>query len=281
MLERWRRGKRRPKRDEARETRARAAWAWLRPRLRETWRLWPALLCAALVFAAWDQMQRADYFRLARLDIRTGPRVARDDLESFLNARLGQNIFAIDLNFLAAQVRRCPWVKTAVIRRDLPNALSVVIVERRAYALLHLETGSYLVDADGVAFKPVEKGDPRDLPSITGFSVEAFNRGGETADRQAEKIAEAVRLMMLCDKLGALSEQEISEARYDLAGGFTLIGAESGAVIRFGQGDYERKLRALAQVTASLRERVVRARMIDLAIPGRVVVRGLRKGTDV
>jgi cell division protein FtsQ len=259
--------------------RARAGFAWLgRGSLRAA-RLWPAVLCALLIVAVWRQLGHANYFRLAQFDIQTGPHVAKAELQSFLTARLGQNIFTIDLKFLAQRLKAYPWIKSAVIRRELPSALRVEIVERQAAAVLRLEQ-AYLVDEDGVVFKRIDRGDPVDLPALTGFSGEAFEQGGEMAERQARKIAEAVHLMQLCQKTAVIRETEISEIGYDLVTGFTLITADSAMVVRFGEGDYERKLRNFGLLAQSLKQGMAQVKAVDLETPGRVVVRGLRKGTD-
>jgi cell division protein FtsQ len=256
----------------------RAAAGWAKPRLRESWRLWPMALFAALVGLVWHQMHHADYFRLARIDVPTCQHVDKNDLLGFLHTRLGQNIFSIDLDLLAQRVVSYPWVKSAVVRRQLPNRLVVGITERRAIALLHSDR-SYLVDEDGVAFKHVEEGDPVDLPVFTGFSIAAFAAGGATAQREAERLAGAAQLMRLCQRLGVFEEQAISEIRYDLLTGYSLITTDAGLIVRFGHGDYEAKIKNFQRVARSLDARLSQVRMVDLAVDGRVVVRGLRKGT--
>jgi len=260
-------------------TRVGAAGAWFGARVWRVLRLGPLVVCAALVVAVWRQMGHADYFRLRCVDVQAGDHVDKAELQSFVATRVGQNIFTVDMRHLAQRLRAYPWIKTAVIRRELPNTLRVEIVERRAASLLLLEQ-SYLVDEDGFVFKHCERGDPQDLPRLVGFSAEAFNHGGEPAEREAKRIAEGVRLMRLCQRLNALPENDISEVRYDVVAGYSLITAETGMVVRVGEGDYERKLKSLARLSQSLRERLAQVKMVDLAINGRVVVRGLRKGTD-
>lgn len=247
---------------------------------RVVWRGWPAVLFVLLVGVIWYRLHHADYFRLADIRVSSAVHVSKSDFLSFIHARPGQNIFSVNLTDVANQVVSHPWIKGAVVRRELPDTLVVEIAERQAVALLQMER-LYLVDADGVAFKQLDEGDPRDLPLLTGFAKEAFQDGGQTARRQATKLGEAVQLLLLSERLAVFSEAEISEIRYDPVGGFSLVTMEKGMLVHFGYGDYENKLKRLAAVAAALNGRLqAEARVVDLGVGDRVVVRGLRKGNN-
>jgi cell division protein FtsQ len=247
---------------------------------RIAWRGWPAFLFLALLGLIWYRLHHAEYFRLAEIEVSPTEHVAKSDFLAFLHARRGQTIFSLDLNDTADRVISHPWIKGAVVRRQLPDTLVVEIAERHAVALLQMER-LYLVDEDGVAFKQLDEGDPRDLPLLTGFTKEAFQNGDQTARRSAVKVREAVQLLLLGERLQVFTEADISEIRYDPVGGFSLVTTEKGMVVHFGYGDYEKKLKLLAAVTDRLNGRLqAEARVVDLGVGDRVVVRGLRKGSN-
>ena len=247
---------------------------WLRIYLPQSWRLWPLLVVALLVGIVWSQFRHSDTFRLTEIRISSCKQVADAELRRYLHMRVGQNVFSIDLEQEAERVVSHPWVRGAVVTRELPNRVVIDVVERRPVALLKVNH-LYLVDDTGRVFKRLENGDPSDLPIVTGFSAEAFHAGGATAARQARRIRDAVKLIATAQESGALGADDISEVRYDLVSGFSLITNDVGLTIRFGFGDYETKLQAFRAVAQRLKASLAKARVVDLAVPGRVVVRGL------
>ena len=246
----------------------RTATAWARPRLPELVHAWPAALFFALVGIVWWQLHHADYFRLARLEITPCERVPAEDLREFLHTRLGQRIHSIDLEFVAERVRSHPWVAATVVRRELPNTLIVELTPRRPLALMKADN-LYLVDDQGQVFKRLEDGDPTDLPLLTGFSAEVFRRRDAAARQQGAKVVEAIDLLKRCQAMGVIPQDRISEIRWDAVAGFSLVLTDTGLLVRLGDGEFEAKLHHYARVAATLSERLAKARVVDLAVPGR------------
>jgi len=249
---------------------------WARPRVLNAWRLWPAVILVVLIVLLHHNFTHADQFRVRTIDIPECRHVSKTALLNFLHFRAGQNIFTIDMAGAVKRIKEHPWVKTASVRRELPGAVVVELTEREPVALLQMEA-LYLVDEDGEPFKKVEPGDPGDLPLLTGFDPGAFQRGPLAAKRQAALIAEAARLIKIGQKVGRLDPQDISEVRFEASGGFTFVTAENAAQIRLGFGDFDKKLQRFAAVAQRIGGRMKQVRLVDVSIPGRVVVRGLRQ----
>jgi cell division protein FtsQ len=251
---------------------SRATW----PRLLRVWRLWPAVILVVLIVLLHHDFTRADRFRLRTIDLPDCRHLTKTALLNYLHFRTGQNVFTIDLHGAAKRIYDHPWVKTASVRRELPDTVVVELTEREPVALLRMET-LYLVDEDGVPFKKAEAGDPGDLPLLSGFDPTAFQRGGLAARRMAKLIAEAAHLIRTGQRIGHLDPQDISEVRYEASGGYTFVTADHGAQIRLGFGDYDKKLQRFAAVSQRIGGRMAQVRLVDVSIPGRVVVRGLRQ----
>lgn len=248
----------------------------LQPRVLGLWRLWPAAIFLALVVLLHQNFTRADQFRLRTIDVPECRHLTKAALLNYLHFRPGQNIFTVDVRGAADRIAEHPWVKTASVRRQLPDLVVVELTEREPVALLRMDA-LYLVDEDGEPFKKVEPTDPVDLPLLTGFDATAFQRGGRAAQRAAMLIREGARLIQAGQRVGRLDPQDISEVRYEASGGFTFITAETGAQIRLGFGDYDKKLQRFAVVSQQIGARMAQVRLVDVSIPGRVVVRGLRQ----
>jgi cell division protein FtsQ len=256
-----------------------AGW-WLRANIVHAPKLWPAaLLVGLLTLVAW-QLNHGETFRLTEVRIAPCQHVTDAELRRHVNAHPGQNIFAIDLGEEAKNVRKHDWVRGAVVKRILPSSLEIEVIERRPVALWET-TAIYLVDDQGVPFKILAEGDPRDLPILTGFSVAAFNKGQAAAEQQAAHLEKAVALIDAAQDMGVLRETDISEVRFDPVIGFSIIVVGNGLTVRFGHDDFERKLENFHQVAKRLDSRLAGARYVDLDVPGRVVVRGLPEGSGV
>ena len=260
-----------------------AVWDWLwsriRPQLPHAWRLWPLALLLLTSVVLVHEFRTQNRFRLNEIELPVCRHLSQAALQSYLHTRIGQNIFSVDLEGAAARIVSHPWIRTATVRRSLPDKLVVEASEHEAVALLQLEA-LYLVDVDGEPFKKHENGDPADLPLLTGFSVEAFAGGHElAAKREAKRIAQAVALLKRCETGGPITPAQISEVHFDAINGYSLVRADSGAQVRLGYGKYDLKLRRYRQLQQRLRGRLQQANLIDLVIPDRVLVRGLREGT--
>lgn len=244
---------------------------------RDGWRAWPVAVLLGLIVLVWHQAQCADRFRLADIRVSSCRQISESELNRFIHARRGQNIFSVDLEQEAGRIASHPWIRGAVVKRLLPDVLEIDVDERQAAALLNVGR-LYLVDENGFVFKRLENGDPSDLPVLTGFSAKVFKSGGPLARRQAERIVDAVKLVGVAEQQGALAETEVSEVRFDIVTGFSLVTTETGVTLRLGFGDFDKKLQAYRAVSGQVRARLGEASVVDLAVPGRVVVRGLPEG---
>lgn len=249
----------------------------LAPHLSGAWRLWPLVMVALLVVLAWSHFMQADRYRVRSIDLPVCQHLTRAALLEYLHARPGQNIFTVDLNQAAQRLYKHPWIGAAVVRRELPDNLVVELTEREAVALLKLDK-LYLVDSDGEPFKDVEDGDPIDLPLITGFDPGGFVPETLEGKRNAALLTEAVGILACCEKVGRLPQEQISEIRYDRINGFSVTTVERGMRLHLGIGQYPQKLKRYAVVAQRLQQRLDQVRQMDLALSGRVIVRGLEKG---
>lgn len=79
----------------------------------------------------------------------------------------GRNVLGLDLDAVRERVLAHPWVATATVRRDLPQALRITIVERVPTAVVEMTGVSTLVDASGDVIAVA--GAAAGLPAITGL----------------------------------------------------------------------------------------------------------------
>lgn len=138
--------------------------------------------------------------------------------------KLTGNFFTVDLAGAQSAFESVPWVRRAVVQREFPNRLRVVLQEHKAIAYWGRESDAHLVNTYGEVFE-ANPGDieSEDLPLLTG------------PDGQAGLVLEAYRrLSPLFEKIDAHIEQ------LELTGrGSWRTRLDDGATLELGHGSLE------------------------------------------
>lgn len=173
-------------------------------------------------------------FAVTTVEVQGNQVLTADQIRAVLPVRMGDNVFGIDLDALAAAVRENPWVDRVEARRVLPHTIVIDLREHVPAAVVQLGS-PYLVDAEGHPFKRAELGITDEgigLPIITGL------------DRSAYLASPAATAAQVKAALGALeawrSEGErpdIGELHLGMHGALTLVTYEQAIAIQLGDMD--------------------------------------------
>ena len=224
----------------------------------------PPLALASLLAAAgwlvWRQAGKGDLLRIREFRFEGLSRATAEELVELSPVQRGDHLLMVDTALVEDALRRHPWVSSVEVRRTLPPALVVKVVERRAAALVDLG-GLYLVDASGEVFKRARPGDGLDLPVITGVGREGW------VDRRAEVeplLQAALALLDRWAERGLDRRAPVSEIHISAEYGTTLwVGAE-GLEVRLGLGALPEKLARLERVLAAVEAEGRRAEVLHL-----------------
>lgn len=155
--------------------------------------------------------------------------------------RMSGTFFSVDLGRVRSAFESLPWVRSAVVHRDFPNRLQVVLQEHQAVAYWGGDAESRLINSFGEVFEAnVGEIEQDMLPRLNGPE-------GQSAD-----------VLAMYRVLQPLFEQmELSIEHLELSGrGGWRARLESGAVVELGRGPVEevsarahRFLKTLTQVT--------------------------------
>jgi cell division protein FtsQ len=116
----------------------------------------------------------SERFAIDTIDVRGTSHLTAEDVRAELPAKLGDNVFKIDLDTVTRTLRKNPWIRTANARRVLPTTLVIDVTERRAVAIVQTSDGLYLADETGHPFKPLDGVDEAGtLPVLTGAITDA------------------------------------------------------------------------------------------------------------
>ena len=156
--------------------------------------------------------------------------------------RLSGTFFTMDLTAARLAFEAVPWVRQAVVRREFPNRLKVLLQEHKAAAFWGAEGESRMVNSFGEVFEAnIGEIDQETMPRLTGPDVQA-----------AQILAMYQTLQPMFDDMDmALDQLELN------AHGGWRVKLDTGAVIELGGGSVaevqthtQRFLRTLTQVTS-------------------------------
>lgn len=236
-----------------------------------------AAIGGLVVLGRWTHtyVTTSPYFQAEEAVVRGNERVPAEDVQLLSGLTPGINIFAVSPAEASRRITEHAWIDSATVHRRLPSHLTIDVVEREAVALLRVG-GLYLVDAGGVVFKPVEAGDPVDLPVITGADRvrQRDDRSGARTD-----LLEALALLRMYEESGLSQRYALSEVHLEQDGSLSIYTVGEATHIRLGRPPFRRKLRRLARLFRELRERQAVADYVyleegdDHVQPERAVVR--------
>jgi len=219
-----------------------------------------AAIVAALALLAWRHAVEGDLLRIREVRFEGLSRASAQELMELSPIQRGDHLVLCDPALLEVALRRHPWVSSVEVRRTLPPALEVRVVERRAVAIVDLGA-LYLVGSDGEVFKRAVPGDGLDLPVVTGIGRDDW------VERRAEVeplLHAALALLDRWAERGLDRRAPVSEIHIDAEYGTTLWAGAEGLEVRLGHGALPEKLARLEQVLAAVEAEGRKAEVLHL-----------------
>ena len=233
------------------------------------------LILAALPLAARPVLQAVQehpYFAIREVVIHHHGRLPEAELRDALGIRAGDGIWHVDTAAAEARLRARFWVRSARVRRELPDRVVVRVREYRPAAILavsDLRPGLYYVAANGRIFAPIGETDGRDLPYITGLSQADLDGRAGFGPKAVHRALGLLRMVSRdAGGVGAVSEVHADPDR-----GLTLLPVRPAIPIVLGWGDLSHKLDRLGRVLPLWAERAAEVREMSCIFEDQVIVR--------
>jgi hypothetical protein len=229
----------------------RRAWLWL---------VIPPMIAAAcygIWFGYW-YVHYTSYFRIARIEVTGCVRSAAQEIITLSGVKAGESIFDKDLDDVADNISRHPWVNTVRVSRNLPREVRIAVVEHIPAALVAMN-GVYITDADGEIFKRVVPGDDVKMPVITGLSREDYTNSREES---RSRIMNSISLIEEIRKINP--GREVSEVHVEAVMGYTVFLSDRAIEVRFGKGRFTERAEVLERVLMEAEKRQWQPRAVFL-----------------
>ncbi|MFQ5683664.1 MAG: cell division protein FtsQ/DivIB [Candidatus Binatia bacterium] len=205
------------------------------------------------------------YFSVQEIQVRGGDKLKGSEIVAMAGLSHGMNIWTIDPKIIEKTVRKHPWVKRVLVRREFPRRVVIDVKERTARGILALGK-LYYVDQEGFLFKEVGRGEKVDFPILTGLrqaDVASHSQSTREKIRQALKLSELMRRKRLA----------LSELHFLPRGGLVLYPMAYPVALRMGWGDWRAKIKRLERVLAIWKGRESHIAVLDLRFRNQVVTR--------
>jgi cell division protein FtsQ len=241
-------------------------------------RIWRTLKVTTIVAVlagagalAHSTLTAGEAFVVRDIRIRGHERLSLGEISMLLDGLQGRNVMVTALDPWRQRLLGSPWVKDAALRRVLPDAVDVTIVERQAAAIARSGRSLHLIDAEGVV---IDEYGPRyaalDLPLIEGLDL-----GGD-APTEARRTALALAALDDLSAAGLLwrvSQVDVTRP-YDAV--VTLN--DDSTLLRLGDARFSERLRSYLDMASRLQTMASELEYVDLRFDDRVYIRPRRAG---
>ncbi|MGC2424858.1 MAG: FtsQ-type POTRA domain-containing protein [Nitrospirota bacterium] len=209
---------------------------------------------------------RMPFFTIKQVRVEGFKYVQKDDFIGFVGDPKGESILSYDMKGAMERIGGHPWIKSGLVRREFPDEVRFELTERIPAAVVQTGAGKYLMDAEGFALARVTQPGWEFLPVVRYPS----SQGLRILDpKTAECLMNAFELLRVVrGSKGPLAYANVGVCK----DGSPCILIRD-AVVKVGLGGYPDKVQRLADVEADIVRRGLKAELIDLRFPGKVVVK--------
>jgi cell division protein FtsQ len=226
------------------------------------------IVVAALLFSAewtFEYLTTTEEFAVRRIELSGLHHASPDLIRARLREQIEGNILDLDLARIEESVQSDPWVRSATVRRVLPDTLYVRIVERTPIARARIDDRTYLVDSTGYVIGPADAGIGGRLPLLDGLQTDE-----SAALRRALRQGVAV-----LDRLQTTSHpfaRGISRIDLSREDRIEVTRTSGGPVILLDPDNVEQNLLYFMELRPAINRRVGSADYIDLRWRDRISV---------
>jgi len=139
------------------------------------------LLCLSLfVFFTYNRATNSNFFDLSSVEVGGVDRASKSDIEKIVKSNAERTgVWNADLLEIKQKIEKVTFVKTAAVSRNLPSGITVKINERIPVAIVRLNSGEFLADAEGEILAPADKNEKRVPFTMIGWDETKSEKAGK------------------------------------------------------------------------------------------------------
>jgi len=198
------------------------------------------------------QMSFAGNKNLTEMEIRSG-----------IGVKEGDSIIYPSSRTLYERLKKIPWIKDAIIRKDLSGTLTVYIKESTPVAIAIVNGSAYLIDYEAQVLEDFTKKVQNSQIFLPVIQIDPF--------KNKITLNEAIKLLNFINSKGYVKSQDEIVIKGNDPDSLTLY--INGFPIIVGKGDFELKFAKYIVVNTEIQKRGLNVQYIDLRFPDRVIVK--------
>lgn len=190
--------------------------------------------------------------------------VTEKEIISIIGVKEGHSIIYPSSRTIYKRLKQIPWIKDAIIRKDLNGTLTIYIKESTPVAIAIVNEKAYLIDYEAQVLEDfTEKLQHSQifLPIIK--DIDPF--------KDTNTLSEAVKLLNFINSKGYVKSQDEITITGKNPDSLTIY--INGFQIIVGQGDFELKFAKYILINKEIQKRGLNVQYIDLRFPDRVIVK--------
>jgi cell division septal protein FtsQ len=226
------------------------------------WSTWIAGMCA------WQLVAWSDRFRVRQTEVSGNHLLTRDQIIELAAVPKGVSLFAVPVNAARVRIEKHPWIRSAIVRRRLPDTIEIRVTEREPVAAVRSDR-LLMITSDSVALAPISENWNWDFPLLTPPGPVRLKPGTMVTDTcTLALLREALTLRAVSkDAWHNLSELYYSDNQIHAALSHPSVD------ILLGHGTSELSWAgALKILNDKTNVNLARCQSIDLRIPGKIIV---------
>ncbi len=186
-----------------------------------------------------------------------------EELRALIKIRENDRLFGTSGRNIYDNLKRSPWIKDAVVRKELTGRMLIKVTEGVPVAILSLAGVPYLVDRDGSILEQIRDGAVLLLPVIK--DIDPYNNKGT--------FSEAVNFIKIIHDRRMSAYDGTMEITGQRPEDITL--KVDSISIKVGAGDFDKKLERLEAIKDEIQKRNMTIEYIDLRFANKVIVKPL------
>lgn len=229
------------------------------------------IIMSFALMAGHDFLTRCRYFSATAIQINGLNRLTASEVLNQADIEKGVNIMAVNLPLTRKRLMAHPWIADVSVRRRLPDALELSVIEQIPLAVVDLGR-KFVINQQGDIFKKAESTDLKNFPIISGVSYSDLNLSGQPAGPTISSVLAILKLGNEPDSI--VPNSILRKVHVDREIGLTLFAFNRPLVIRLGYTNYPAKYEVLAQVLTyfNTHRADLEIDWIDLNDPERIVM---------
>ena len=200
---------------------------------------------------------RSSFFKIDQIEVSTGNKVSEEDILGSALISKDDNIILLRKKAIVDRLESIPYVKSASIKKKLPDKVVIEILEREPYLQFENGYSFAIIDAEGVLLEnSILK--YQDIGLAKGIEWEYISDGESITDKaQGISIADLLNdqdVISMVAKIKVLDLEDTSNIKFNLF---------NGIAVEFGpMNNVKYKLKVLGEILADVEKKNIPTKMI-------------------